>query len=146
MLGLPGKTFTLTHFFLLNGFSKAALAEQGSCHEPTPQSFSFGFPSSFFFLPFFVCLRGVKDECVFNSQSFYLKICLSLKHHFSHMTVFLSYCLWKYTMSRVQQEGLMRSGVVWAGQVGHFAWLVLCKQDLWKCSMPLKCLWSNHSR
>ncbi len=41
---------TLPRFFLLKGFSKAVLAEQGSCLELNPLGFSLFHPSSFFSL------------------------------------------------------------------------------------------------
>lgn len=81
--GLPEKTFTLPRFSLLKRFSKAVLAERGGCLQISPLSFSLFHHSSFFSLPFFVCLRGVEDKGVFTSQSFYLEICPSLKSHLS---------------------------------------------------------------
>lgn len=50
---------TLPRFFLLKGFSKAVLAEQGSCLELNPLGFSLFHPSSFFSLPLSLFVQEV---------------------------------------------------------------------------------------
>lgn len=102
--GLPGQTFTLLRFFFFFFFFVEVVVEEifrdGSCRAgkavpgdsnappPRPHSLASGFlsffhQSSFFFLPVFVCSRGVGDKCVLLTKAPTLTICPSLRYHLS---------------------------------------------------------------